>query len=104
MEKYEVIIDLPAEQDLDGMMYYVTNKLQEPMTAVRLFMSIYEQILKLDVMPYRHEVIYVHPQTGEEIRRVPVENYSIFYFVDREVQKVHVIRILYNRREWQNLI
>jgi len=42
--------------------------------------------------------------TSEEIRKMPVENFNVFYTVDNEMNEVHVIRVMYSRREWQNLI
>ncbi len=33
-----------------------------------------------------------------------VENYIAFYVVDEAKREAHVLRILYNRREWQDLL
>jgi len=33
-----------------------------------------------------------------------VENYSAFYIVNEKDKEIHVFRILYNRREWKNLL
>jgi plasmid stabilization system protein ParE len=35
---------------------------------------------------------------------MPVENYNAFYVVDELKHEVHVIRVLYKRREWQKLL
>ncbi len=104
MEKYDVIIGAEAEKDLIGILTYITETLKEPRTAARIFHSIREQILSLDHMPNRHAVIAEEPYATKGVRIFPVENYLAFYYVDDPARTVHVFRILYNRREWQNLI
>lgn len=104
MNNYNVIIDLPAEQDIEGILFYISSCLQEPDTAGKIYLSIYEKILSLDVMPSRQPVVYTNPKTSADIRKVTVGNYMIFYIVYEEQKEVHVIRVIYNRREWENLI
>jgi len=38
------------------------------------------------------------------VRLMPVENYNAFYIVDEKNDAVHVLRILYNSREWQSIL
>jgi len=38
------------------------------------------------------------------VRKLFVENYIVFYIVDEDKREVHILRILYNRREWQTLL
>lgn len=104
MEKYEVIIDAEAEKDLVEILTYITETLKEPHAAIRIFNSIREQILSLDHMPNRHAVIAEEPYAALGVRIIPVENYLAFYYVDEQSKAVHVFRILYNRREWKNLL
>lgn len=104
MIKYNVIIELPAENDLMEVFNYITDILKEPAVAKRLFLGIKEQILKLDELPFRHAVISEEPYSSAGIRKIPIENYLIFYSVDDTEKEVHILRILYDRREWQNLI
>ena len=104
MEEYKVIIDSNAEKDLISILSYISNSLKEPQIAKRIFQSIRKQVLSLNKLPYRFEVINEEPYASMGIRKIPVENYTAFYCIDEENKTVHVFRILYNRREWQNLI
>jgi len=38
------------------------------------------------------------------VRFMPVESYNAFYIIDEEKSVVHILRILYNRKEWQNIL
>ena len=104
MEEYKVIIDSNAEKDLISILSYISNSLKEPQIAKRIFQFIRKQVLSLNQLPYRFEVINEEPYTSMGIRKIPVENYTAFYYIDEENKTVHVFRILYNRHEWQNLI
>lgn len=104
MTRYEVAIEHPAQRDLYQILHYIAEVLKEAAIAGRIYTSIKEQVLTLGEMPLRHGVVRVQPHAALGIRRFPVENYMVFYVVDEEKHRVHVLRILYNRREWQNIL
>lgn len=104
MDEFEVFIERPAEQDLLALLNYITHILKEPDTAKRIYRSIREQILGLSQMPERCPVVQEEPYATMGIRKLLVENYIAFYFVAQETRRVHVIRILYNRRDWKHLL
>jgi plasmid stabilization system protein ParE len=78
--------------------------LTEPVVAQGIFTSIKEQILTLSQMPLRHSVVPDQPYAEMGVRMLLVENYIAFYVVDEAKREAHVLRILYNRREWQDLL
>ena len=104
MEKYKVIIEGTAENDLIEILDYIGRILHEPRTAERIYFSIKEQILSLSEMPFRYPLIQEEPYRTNGVRRIPVENYSAFYIVDDRDKTVYVFRIIYNRREWMNFL
>ena len=104
MTEYKVIIELPAQRDLQGLFLYITDTLKEPVTARQVYTSIKEQILALSQMPLRHSIVQEQPYAAMEVRKLLAENDIAFYIIDEEKCEVHVLRILYNRREWQNIL
>ncbi len=104
MREYKVIIELPAQRDLQGLLRYITDSLKEPVIAKRIYTSIKEQILTLNQMPLRHSVVQQQPYAAMGVRKLLVENYIAFYILDEEKCEVHILRILYNRREWQSIL
>ena len=38
------------------------------------------------------------------LRMTRFDNYNIFYHYDREDDVVYIIRILYNKADWQNIL
>ena len=101
---FKVLIEKPAVSDLHGILKYINETLKEPEAAKRIYKTIKEQILTLKAFPFRQPLIFGEIFASKGLRKLLVGNYNIFYTVDEENQNVHVLRILYNRREWQALI
>ena len=58
MEKYKIVFESHALRDLREIVRYIAEILKEPVIAERIHNSIKNQILSLEVMPYRHKLIY----------------------------------------------
>lgn len=104
LTEYKVVIELPAQKDLQGILRYITDTLKEPEVAKRIYTSIKEQVLTLSHTPLRHNVVQDQPYAAIGVRKLLVENYIAFYIINEAKYEVHVLRILYNRREWQNIL
>ena len=104
MTKYSIDISKLAERDIWDAASYIQEVLFQPESAKRIYRSIKEQILSLSTMPNRYAVIAEEPYTSMGVRKVCAENYLIFYIVNEKTKTVSIIRVLYNRREWHNLI
>lgn len=101
---YKVMIDSKAEQDLVEIFLYITETLKAPDTARRLYSKIKKGISGLSSMPHRCALIGEEPYKQLGVRKLLIDNYIAFFLVDETSQEVHVFRILYNHREWYNLI
>lgn len=104
MTEYKIVIEQTAENDLVGILSYISDTLHEPSIAMKIYGLIKKEILTLNRMPFRFEVVNEEPYRSMGVRRIPVENYTAFYIVDENEKTVHIFRILYNRREWQYLL
>lgn len=106
MTEYKIEIGNAAERDMyDILLYiYITETLKEPALALRIYKSIKEQIGKLSTTPARNRVVDDQPYASIGVRRSFVENYIVFYAIDETELIVHVIRVLYNRREWHSIL
>ena len=104
MTEYKIVIEQTAENDLVGILSYISDTLHEPSIAMKIYGLIKKEILTLNRMPFRFEVVNEEPYRSIGVRRIPVENYTAFYIVDENEKTVHIFRILYNRREWRYLL
>ena len=101
---YDVILETTASLDLYGILDYIKDVLKEPESAERVYWSIKNQVLSLGEMPYRFSLVKEEPFASMGVRLMPVENYNAFYIIDEQKSEVHILRVLYNRREWQSIL
>jgi toxin ParE1/3/4 len=104
VEKFKVIIELTAVSDLRGILRYLAEILKEPVIAWRIYVTIKKQITTLAKMPLRYQLVSEESFAARGLRKMPADNYLVFYNVDEALREVHVLRVLYNRRECQNLL
>ena len=102
--KYDVILETTAVLDLYSIMDYITHVLKAPDAARRVALSIEDEIMALDSMPLRHRIVADEPYATYGVRLMPVENYTVFYIVDEVKWQVHVLRVLYSRRNWRAIL
>lgn len=104
MKGYKVLMTQPAADDLKGIATYIANELREPSIAKKLVGKIKEAVMSLSEMPTRHSLVADEKLAIQEIRKMLVGNYTIFYAVSEKDATVTVVRILYGRRDWINLL
>lgn len=104
MEQYTVSLTRPAVRDLGEITYHVAHILKVPQTARNLRDALEQGILSLSQFPARCPLVSDMPYRQKGVRRLLVENYAVFYLVDKDRRMVSILRILYNRREWQRFL
>lgn len=104
LETYKIIIERPAQVDLEEILDYIALVLREKRSAERIYKAIKDEIISLAELPFRCPLLRKEPYRSIGVRRLLVESYAAFYTVDEENKAVHILRILYNRREWQALL
>ena len=89
MEQYEVKITEPAQRQLQEIVRYIAEDLQEKRTAMRM----------LDTLPNRVALTEEEPWHSAGIRKMPVKNYLVYFWVDEEQKKVQITAAVYGRRD-----
>ena len=96
---YSVLITEQAENDLHGIFEYISFTLYEPGYAAGKIQKLEQAIARLNYMPERYKKYEEEPWKTLNLRKMPVENYNVFYHVDNELEQVTVLRILYSKRD-----
>ncbi|MGL5513977.1 MAG: type II toxin-antitoxin system RelE/ParE family toxin [Sporomusa sp.] len=94
MKQYLVQITDEALRDMENLYNHIALKLSAPENAVGQYNRIADEILKLDVLPERFKVIDINLGSAKEIRRMPVDNYSVFYVIKDDT--VIITDVLYS--------
>ena len=104
MNKYNIEITEPAEKDLYEIGQYIATELLEPAFAKKVVGEISEAILKLEGLPLRNTLVADERLALCGIRKIIIDNYIVFYIANEEQKTVTIVRILYGRRDWINLL
>lgn len=99
-----VVFTEPAEYDLLDIEYYIFVDLCNPQAAQRISDGILDAADKLAEYPEGHPLVYEELLGRMGIRMTHFDNYNIFYYYDAEKEIVYIIRILYNKADWQSIL
>ncbi|APW18821.1 type II toxin-antitoxin system RelE/ParE family toxin [Gardnerella swidsinskii] len=101
---YNIIYSPQAFLDLTELYEYIRFTSQVPKTAEKQVNRIKYAIRSLETMPMRYPPVAWEPWHSVGIRRVSVDNYTVFYQVDENQMTVTVIRIFYSGRNIENIV
>jgi plasmid stabilization system protein ParE len=93
MKQYVVKITDAALKDMKQIYDYIAFVLLSPETAAGQYDRIAAEILKLDSFPERFQVIADKPDYTHAIRRMLIDNFSVFYIIKDD--SVIVTDVLY---------
>lgn len=94
MKQYTIEITDEALADMEQIYNHIAHVLLAPENAMGQYNRIADGILKLDVFPERFHIMDSEPEHSREIRRMPVDNYSVFYVIQND--SVIVTDVLYS--------
>ena len=94
-EQYRIQYSPAALEDLKDIYAYLAYELKAPSMARNQANRINAEIGSLDFMPCRYEQVDWEPWKSMGMRKVPVNNFVVFYKVDLDAMTVTVLRIVY---------
>ena len=94
MKQYEVKITDEALGDMGKIYEHIACVLLSPENALGQYNRIADAILKLDMLPERFKIMDSEPEHSRGIRRILVDNYSVFYVIHKN--EVIVTNVLYS--------
>ena len=98
-DSYSVVYSPEALNDLKDIYAYIAQELLAPDTALNQVNRIRKEIRSLDFMPSRYALVDWEPWKSMGMRKVPVDNFVVFYTVDSNSMTVVIIRIVYGGRD-----
>ena len=111
---YKIVNTLLANQDLDGIVSYIADDLENPAAAANFLDELDECLGRLDEldeclgrlekMPLMYEQCQDVRLKGLGYRKARVGNYLMIYRVDESVKCVYILRFFYARRDYEKLI
>lgn len=101
---YSVHFTSVAMDELDDIYGYISEELFAESAATDLLGRIENNILNLAIFPYSGSLFNDEYLRTKGYRRVIVDTYIIFYLVKEQKKQVIIMRILYGKRKYEDLL
>lgn len=103
-DKYSLKMTKAASEDYEAVYLYIADELLAQQAADSMIDKLQEGIQRLQEMPLIGSYVRDDYLRSKGYRRLSVGNYSIFYLVYEKERVLYVMRILYNGRDYMNLL
>ena len=104
MRAYSVEYSPIALEDLRAIYSYIATELKADQAAKQQGSRIRTQIKALSRMPERYHKVDWEPWQSMGMRKLPVDNYVVYYLSDVENRRAIVVRIVYRGRNIEEII
>ena len=101
---YKVKVTNEADADIDEIIGYIVNSLKNSIAARNLLSEIEHSYDILTESPEAFSYCEDSYLRKMGYRKIPVKHYIIFYRVDHTEKTVYIMRVIYGRRDYANLI
>lgn len=95
---YNYVFTARAERDLNDILSYISEELCNPTATGKLANKIFESIDAVLAYPLTGKLVENEYLTDKTIRRILVDNYTIYYKCDDERKIIYIIRLAYSKR------
>jgi plasmid stabilization system protein ParE len=99
---YKLNFSKNFRDDVKSSVNYIKNTLQAPTASERLKDEIKKTYKKVRQTPFMYPVVPNDYLASMGFRFTMVKNYMLFYII--EEKEVNIIRFLYGRRDWINIL
>lgn len=104
MDLYKVQITNEAVSDLIQIYTYISKELNAPDIAIKQVDDIKKSIQSLDIFPFKNKIVPFEPWRTKQYRQQIINNFIIYYAVDKKIKIVTILRIFYKKRNIELLI
>jgi plasmid stabilization system protein ParE len=101
---YSLNITDIAEEDILGTVRHITNVLKNPIAANNLLDEIERHEKILEDTPGIYPFIHDEYLAGKGLKYIIIKNFLLFYTIDEKDKIVNIVRFLYGRRDWKNIL
>ena len=101
---YKVFFSVKAKEDIDASLMYISKKLKNPIAAQELITNTENKLNYIKDFPQSQPLVKDNYLKKLGIRYLRIKNYILFYQIHESTKEIHVVRFLYSRSNWINLL
>ena len=102
--KYDIVVTNPAQDDLEEILNYISVDLSAPKSAIEMLNKIKSIFENLSINPLMYPLCNIDNLKEKNYRKAVINNYLMFYRVDDKNETIYIMRFIYGRRDYINLI
>lgn len=102
--KYSLKITRNAYNDLSSIFSYISEELKNDTAALEHIDEIGKAIQRLKAYPESGSYVSHNNLPQKRYRKLLIKNYIVFYVVEDTSQTVIIMRVLYGKRDYGNLL
>lgn len=87
-----------ASEDLDEILHYISNELDNPVATQNFIKKIFEQIDVVRTFPDSGSLVINEFLSDKSIRKFIVGNYIVYYKAHYQEKMINIVRIVYGKR------
>lgn len=96
---YTIEITSQAEEQMQEITQYIASELKAPDAALHLLDALEDTFLSLSEFPQRIPLTDEEPWRANGIRRLPIKNFLVYFWIDENNMKVKVTAVIYAKRD-----
>ena len=104
MNKYRILFTRNAKDDLIEIRNYITYDLLSPDISREFIYGLRKSISQLYYFPYKFPQVKTKYIDRQSCRYMPYKNFLIFYEVKEQETVIYILRILYKKRNWSEIL
>lgn len=102
--KFRALMTQKAKSDLEGIVDYMTKELSNPQAASNFLDEMQKAMDELCAFPESGAPVVNDFLPTADMRKRMIGNYVVFYIPDFEERAVRIIRIVYSRRNMEEIL
>ena len=103
MKEYNVKVTRQAYEHLSNIKRYIQYELSAPEAAANMVKMLKKAVKSLAFMPSRIKLTDEEPWHSENIRRMHVRNFFVYFWIDEANSIVHIIAVIYAARDQKTI-
>jgi addiction module RelE/StbE family toxin len=102
--KYTLKLTTKAKNDLNRIYDYISKDLDAEIAAINLIEKIEMNLLRLEEFPFSCSSVGDEFLKKKGYRKMIVNNYIGFYLVDEEANEIVIMRFLYGKQKFEDIL
>lgn len=101
---YTIKMTPKAADDLDKIYRYISEELFATSSVINMLDRIEKEIMRLRKFPFSCNYLADQYLRNKGYRKLIVDNYIVFYLINEVKEQVIIMRVLYGKQKYENLL